>query len=74
LTADPALAGPFAELVARFDRLWYGQTDCSADEYAAFAQLGDRVWHAAGTVAPAHPSRRGAASPGVALGASGGAR
>jgi hypothetical protein len=52
LTAEPALAGPFAELVARFDRLWYGQADCSAEEYAAFARLGDRVWEAAGTVAP----------------------
>lgn len=74
LTTDHALAGPFAELVARFDRLWYGQTDCSADEYAAFTQLGDRVWEAAGTVAPAHPGRRGATSPGVALGTSSRAR
>ena len=52
LTAAPALAGPFAELVARFDRLWYGQTDCTAEEYAAFARLGERVWEAAGSVAP----------------------
>ena len=61
LTAEPALAGPFAELVARFDRLWYGQTDCTPEEYAAFARLGDRVWAAAGTVAP-RPAGRHAAS------------
>jgi len=48
LTAAPELTGPFAELVARFDRLWYGQTDCSPDEYAAFARLADRVWQGAG--------------------------
>lgn len=53
LTAAPALAEPFAALVSFFDRLWYGQTDCSAADYAAFAELADRVWEAAGTVAPA---------------------
>src|SRR5690606_15535276 len=41
LTAPPEVAAPFAELVARFDRLWYGQPDCSAEEYAAFARLAD---------------------------------
>ena len=74
VSSEPALAGPFAELVARFDRLWYGQAACSAEEYAAFAQLGERVWQAAGTVAPAHAGRGGAVSPGVPLGASSGAR
>lgn len=62
LTAEPTLAGPFAELVARFDRLWYGQTDCTAEEYRAFAQLGDRVWEAAGTVTPTRNKRRAAMS------------
>ena len=62
LTAAPALADPFAELVARFDRLWYGQTDCSAEEYAAFAQLGDRVWQAAGIRRAATPSRQPSAA------------
>lgn len=74
LGADAALADPFAELVARFDRLWYGQADCSAEEYAAFAELGERVWQAAGTVAPARAGRQGESSAGLALGASGGAR
>jgi hypothetical protein len=74
LTAEPALADPFAELVARFDRLWYGQNDCTAEEYQAFAQLGDRVWQAAGTLPPAQATRRVTAGPGVALGASSGAR
>jgi hypothetical protein len=48
LAATPTLAGPFAELVARFDQLWYGQTDCSPVEYAAFARLADRVWQGTG--------------------------
>ena len=48
LTAPPGLADPFSALVARFDRLWYGQTDCSPDEYAAFARLADQVWQGAG--------------------------
>lgn len=74
LHADPALADPFAELVARFDLLWYGQADCSAEEYAAFSELGERVWQAAGTVAPARAGRGGRSSPGLTLGASGGAR
>lgn len=48
LTAPPEVAGPFAELVARFDRLWYGQANCSPEEYAAFARLADQVWQGAG--------------------------
>jgi hypothetical protein len=47
LADRPELAAPFGELVVRFDRLWYGQADCSPEEYAAFAQLADRVWHGA---------------------------
>jgi hypothetical protein len=47
LTGAPELAASFSELVARFDRLWYGQTDCSPDEYAELAQLADRIWQAA---------------------------
>ena len=75
LTAAPALADPFAALVERFDRLWYGQTTCTADEYAAFAQLGERVWQAAGTVPPARPDRPSAPfNPSAPLGASSGAR
>jgi hypothetical protein len=75
LTAAPALADPFAALVERFDRLWYGQTTCTAEEYAAFARLGDRVWQAAGTVPPAHFDRPPAAiGPSAPRGASSGAR
>jgi hypothetical protein len=48
LTGTQDLAGPFSELVTRFDRLWYGQTDCSSDEYAEFARLADRIWQGAG--------------------------
>jgi hypothetical protein len=48
LTPRPELAAPFGELVVRFDRLWYGQADCSSEEYAAFAQVADRVWQGAG--------------------------
>jgi hypothetical protein len=75
LTTAPALAEPFAALVERFDRLWYGQTACTAEEYAAFAQLGERVWQAAGTLAPVRLDRPPAAvSPSAPLGASSGAR
>jgi hypothetical protein len=75
LTAAPALAEPFAALVERFDRLWYGQTTCTADEYAAFAQLGERVWQAAGTVPPGRPGRPSAPfNPSAPLGVSSGAR
>ncbi|MFN8635978.1 MAG: DUF4129 domain-containing protein [Chloroflexota bacterium] len=63
LAAAPALAEPFGALVARFDRLWYGQTDCSAEEYAGFAALADRVWQAAETVPPLQQTRRGPPSP-----------
>jgi uncharacterized protein YggT (Ycf19 family) len=58
LTAAPELAEPFAALVTAFDRLWYGQQTCSPEEYAAFRELADHVWKAAGTVQPA-----GVASP-----------
>ncbi|MGE3268076.1 MAG: DUF4129 domain-containing protein [Chloroflexota bacterium] len=51
------LAEPFEALVARFDRLWYGQTTCSPAEYAEFRQLAARVWDAAGTVPPSRTSR-----------------
>jgi hypothetical protein len=47
LTGAPELAGAFSELVSRFDRLWYGQTDCTAEEYAELAQLADRIWQGA---------------------------
>jgi hypothetical protein len=47
LTGAPELAGCFSELVARFDRLWYGQTDCSPEEYAELAELADRIWQGA---------------------------
>jgi hypothetical protein len=48
LTGAPEISGPFSELVTRFDRLWYGQADCSPDEYAEFARLADRIWQGAG--------------------------
>lgn len=47
LTDAPELADAFSELVSRFDRLWYGQTDCSPEEYAELAQLADRIWQGA---------------------------
>jgi hypothetical protein len=72
LTAAPELADPFEALVSRFDRLWYGQTNCSPEEYAAFAQLAERVWHAAEMVAPARTNRPGSAPRSVAVGAAGG--
>jgi hypothetical protein len=48
----PELAGAFGELVATFDRLWYGQSACTLEEYAAFAQQAQRVWVAAEELAP----------------------
>jgi hypothetical protein len=66
LTAAPDLAEPFAELVTRFDRLWYGQTDCSADEYAAFDRLALRVWQAADAIAPPRTARQDGAGSVVA--------
>ena len=50
--ARPELAGAFGELVASFDRLWYGQPACSLEEYAAFARLAQRVWAAAEAIEP----------------------
>lgn len=58
LAAAPELAEPFTALVARFDRLWYGQQTCSQDEYAAFRALADRVWQAAATVQPSRTAHR----------------
>lgn len=69
LTAAPALAGPFAALVDRFDRLWYGQADCSREEAAAFAALAAQVWRAAETVPVSRSHRPGP----VGSGAGGGA-
>ncbi len=74
LTAAPELSRPFAELVSRFDRLWYGQTDCSAEEYAAFAELAERVWHAAGSVPPTRSDRTGLNMQPLPVGASSRAR
>ena len=74
LSTAPELAEPFADLVGQFDRLWYGQTDCSAEEYAAFAALSDRVWQAAGSVAPAQARRSGSSGPAAVVGAASGAR
>ena len=45
--ADAAVSTSLAPLVARFDRLWYGQSTCSREEYEEFARLADRVWEAA---------------------------
>ena len=44
--ADAAVATSLAPLVARFDRLWYGQSTCSREEHEEFARLADRVWEA----------------------------
>ncbi len=52
ITAGPGLAGSLEPLVATFDRLWYGQSSCTAEEYARFAALADRVWSAASTERP----------------------
>lgn len=46
--ASPAVAESLAPLVGAFDQLWYGQSSCSRDEYAQFADLADRVWQASG--------------------------
>ena len=45
--SDAAVGAPLAPLVAQFDRLWYGQSTCSREEYEQFAQLANRVWEAA---------------------------
>ena len=58
LTAAPELSEPFAALVTEFDRRWYGQTACTADEYTAFRVLADRVWQAAGTIESARVTNR----------------
>ncbi|MCC7369854.1 MAG: DUF4129 domain-containing protein [Chloroflexi bacterium] len=67
LTGDPSLVEPFSALVARFDRLWYGQQTCSEAEYAHFSVLAERVWEAAGAVDPpsARDSERAVAAGGV---------
>jgi hypothetical protein len=63
LTAARELTEPFAALVTRFDRLWYGQQTCSSEEYAAFQTLADRVWQAAATVQPARATRQTPTTP-----------
>jgi hypothetical protein len=63
LTAARELSEPFAALVTEFDRRWYGQTACTAEEYTAFRVLADRVWQAAGAVEPARVSSRAVGLP-----------
>jgi hypothetical protein len=46
--ASAQLQQALSPLVAEFDQLWYGQSGCSAEEYARFASLADRAWQAAG--------------------------
>jgi hypothetical protein len=43
------IAVPLDLLVETFDRLWYGQSACSAEEYRQFVELAERVWRAAGS-------------------------
>jgi hypothetical protein len=45
---NTAVAQLLAALVPLFDRLWYGQSTCSADELQQFAALAERAWQAAG--------------------------
>ena len=63
LGTSPELAAVFGDLVATFDRLWYGQATCTLEEYAAFAQLAERVWTAAESVPPPLPAQPDASAP-----------
>ena len=45
---QPRIAAVLEPLVTAFDRLWYGQESCSADDYARFVAQAERVWQAAG--------------------------
>lgn len=45
---SPGLSGALTPLVRAFDRLWYGQVECSARDYDAFGALADRAWRTAG--------------------------
>jgi hypothetical protein len=65
LTAAPALADPFEALVSEFDRRWYGQQACTAEEYEAFRQLAEQVWQAAGAVQPTRDTARTPRLPGT---------
>ena len=55
----PHVAAALAPAVETFDTLWYGQSTCSADEYARFASLAERVW----AVGEAGSARSAAAEP-----------
>lgn len=41
---DPRLVERLGPLVDRFDRIWYGDLNCSADDYQSFAQLAAAAW------------------------------
>ena len=45
---NPAVAQSLGALVALFDRLWYGQSTCSAEELQQLTALAERAWQAAG--------------------------
>jgi hypothetical protein len=41
---DTRLVDRLTPLVDRFDRIWYGDLTCSADDYHSFARLAERAW------------------------------
>jgi hypothetical protein len=45
--STPGVVEALEPLVAAFDRLWYGQTACSASEYQEFRALAERAWQGA---------------------------
>jgi hypothetical protein len=49
--SNPGLAATLQPLVETFDRLWYGQSGCSPEQYSEFASLAEAVWREAGGTA-----------------------
>lgn len=41
---DCSMLDQLTPLVERFDRVWYGGANCTADDYQQFASLADRAW------------------------------
>jgi hypothetical protein len=44
IRGDTRLVDRLTPLVDRFDRIWYGDLSCSADDYHSFARLAERAW------------------------------
>ena len=47
LQGDASLLEQLRPLVDRFDRVWYGGAQCTAEDYTQFASLAERAWEAA---------------------------